>query len=157
MIDPIPIFIIGTTLLSLGFTVFMTRRASQGTLESLEKLNNELVEGIQGLYDQLDPIIKTNSRAMGVVSSMADESKMDKALERRIGKDLLGQNEDIFEMIKMAFPNVAEYVDEHPEAISKLLPRLNTLISDPEARKRLSLDFSSKVGDVSRIWREERG
>ncbi|GAI53416.1 unnamed protein product, partial [marine sediment metagenome] len=27
-----------------------------------------------------------------------DETKMDKALERRIGQDMMGQNEDVLEM-----------------------------------------------------------
>lgn len=156
MIDPLSLYVLGTTLLSLGFTVFYVRRVQKGTKNTLDELNNQLIEGLETISKELQPIIETNSRVMGVVSSMGDETKMDKALERRIGLDLMGENEDILEMVKMAFPNVAEYLEDHPEAISKLLPRLNTLISDPEARKRLKLDFSSKGGDVSRIWLEER-
>ncbi|GAI16362.1 unnamed protein product, partial [marine sediment metagenome] len=40
---------------------------------------------------------------------------MDKALERRIGQDLIGQNEDVIEVVRMAFPRVSEYIDDHPE------------------------------------------
>ncbi|GAI39090.1 unnamed protein product, partial [marine sediment metagenome] len=50
----------------------------------------------------------------------------------------------------------AEYLDDRPEAITKLLPRLNTLITDPETRKRLNLDLSGKSSDLSRIWDNER-
>lgn len=154
MIDPLPIYVLGSLGISLLFTVFLTKKASQTTKIVLDDLGDQLNDGLEALNGQLEPIIQANSRAMGAISGLADDTKMDKALERRIGKDLLGQNEDIYEMIKMAFPNVAEYVDEHPEAISKLLPRLNTLISDPEARGRLKLDFSNKSSDIQRIWSE---
>ncbi|GAI10471.1 unnamed protein product [marine sediment metagenome] len=153
--DSTPILIVLATLLSLGFTVFMSRRAGQTTRIVLDKLGKQLEQGIEDINVQLEPIINANSRAMGAISSLSDETKMDKALERRIGQDMMGQNEDVLEMIRMAFPKVAEYVDEHPEAITKLLPRLNTLINDPEARKRLSLDGFNTKSDVSRIWREQ--
>jgi len=150
--DLLPIAVLGSTLISLGFTVFLIRRSKKETRATLEDLGSQLKQGIQDLNSQLEPIIQANSRAMGAISHLADDTKMDKALERRIGQDLLGQNEDILEIVKMAFPRVAEYIEEHPEAISKILPRLNTLISDPEARKRLNLDLSGKGGDLSRIW-----
>ncbi|GAI43348.1 unnamed protein product, partial [marine sediment metagenome] len=73
----------------------------------------------------------------------------------RIGLDTMDQYGDIIEGIRMAFPRVAEYLDDRPEAITKLLPRLNTLISDPDTRKRLNLDLSGAKDDLSRIWREE--
>ncbi|GAH23229.1 unnamed protein product [marine sediment metagenome] len=152
--DTTPILIVLATLLSLGFTVFMSLRGRRTTRIVLDKLGKQLEQGIKDINVQLEPIINANSRAMGAISSLSDETKMDKALERRIGQDMMGQNEDVLEMIRMAFPKVAEYVDEHPEAITKLLPRLNTLISDPEARKRLSLDGFNTKSDVSRIWRE---
>ncbi|GAH98205.1 unnamed protein product, partial [marine sediment metagenome] len=100
-----------------------------------------------------EPIINANSRAMGAISSLSDDTKQDKAIERRIGQDLIAQNEDVVEVIRMAFPRVSEYIDDHPEAVTKLMPRLNTLLSDPEARKRLKLD-SFKGSDLSRIWKE---
>ncbi|MBA7637892.1 hypothetical protein ES703_45541 [subsurface metagenome] len=157
MIDLIPIGIVLSTVISLVFTVYFVKRASKGTRNTLEDLGRQLKQGILDINEQLKPIIDANSRAMGVVSRLSDSGKMDKALESRIGKDLMGQNEDILEVIKMAFPNVAEYIEDHPEAITKLMPRLNTLISDPEARKRLNLDLSGAKSDLSRIWEDERG
>lgn len=154
--DLLPILVGSSTLISLVFTVLYVRRTQKETRNVLDSLQDQLAQGIQDLNDQLDPIIKANSRAMGAISGLADDTKMEKALERRLGKDLMGEYDDIMEIVRMTFPNVAEYVDDHPEAITKLLPRLNTLISDPEARKRLKLDFSSKGGDLNRIWSEER-
>lgn len=154
--DLLPILIGSSTLISLVFTVFYVSRAQKSTKKILESLQEQLHQGVQDLNDQLDPIIKANSRAMGAISGLADETKMDKALERRIGLDLMSEYSDILDLVKVTFPNVAEYVDDHPEAITKLLPRLNTLISDPEARSRLKLDFSSKSRDLSRIWDEGR-
>jgi len=152
--DLLPIGILLSTLLSLGFTLFYVNKASKETRSTLDALGGQLQDGIKDINLQLEPIINANSRAMGAISSLSDDTKMDKALERRIGQDMMGQNEDVLEVIKMAFPRVSEYIDEHPEALTKLLPRLNTLISDPEARKRLNIDFSSKSSDVQRIWRE---
>ena len=152
--DLLPIGLIVSTLLSLLFTVFLVKRASRGTRSALEGLDSQLKQGLEDINEMLKPIINGNSRAMGAISGLADSTKQDKALERRIGQDLMGQNDDVLEMIRMAFPRVAEYVDEHPEAITKLMPRLNTLISDPEARKRLNLNLTGQSSDLSRIWRE---
>jgi len=133
--------------------LFLWKRLEKTTLSKLNILGSELNSGLETIYQDLDPIIKANSRAMGAISSLSDDTKQDKAIERRIGQDLIAQNEDVVEVIRMAFPRVSEYIDEHPEALTKLMPRLNQLLSDPEARKRLNLgDF--KGSDLSRIWKE---
>lgn len=147
---------VGISLLfSLFFTVFFVKRAQKETRITLESLGTQLTEGIAQINSDLEPVHNAVSRSMGAISSVAHSAKMDKALDRRIGLDTLDQYDDILEGVRMAFPRVAEYVDEHPEAITKLLPRLSTLISDPDTRKRLNLDLSGKDSDVSRIWREE--
>lgn len=149
--DYLPIACLLISLICLFLTVFLSKQVKDNTLSKLNILGSELEEGMKSLTTQLDPIIATNSRAMGAVSSLSDDVKMDKALNRRIGLDLLDQNEDIVEVLKMAFPRVEEYVSEHPEAVTKLMPRLNKLLSDPEARERLNLGNFSK-SDISRIW-----
>jgi len=149
------IFLGLSTILSVGFTIFYVNRASKGTRNTLEALGRQLEQGIEDINIRLKPTIDASSRAMGAIQSLSQDTRVEQALERRIGQDLMGQNEDILEMIKMAFPRVAEYLEERPEAISKLLPRLNTLISDPETRKRLNFDGFSKTSDLSRFWREE--
>lgn len=157
MTDWIPIGSLIISVICLIITVFLWMKVRKDTFGILENLDLKLQNGLKDVGSQLEPILTANSRAMGAISSLSDDTKMDKALERRIGQDLLGQNEDIFEMVKMAFPRVAEYVEDRPEALSKLLPRLNTLISDPEARKRLNLDISgASKSDISRIWQSDR-
>jgi len=151
--DYLPIGSVIISVLCLILTVFLWKRAERKTFQTLKGLGKQLQDGLEDVNSQLEPIITANSRAMGAISSLSDDTKQDKALERRIGQDLIGQNEDVLEMIRMAFPRVSEYIDDHPEAITKLMPRLNQLISDPEARKRLSLGNSSS--DLSRIWRNE--
>lgn len=157
MTDWLPIGSLIISIICLMITVFLWNKVKTETFGILENLDTQLKKGLEDVGSQLEPILTANSRAMGAISSLSDDTKMDKALERRIGQDLLGQNEDIFEMVKMAFPRVAEYVEDRPEALSKLLPRLNTLISDPEARKRLNLDISgASKTDISRIWQSDR-
>lgn len=156
MIDPIPILILLFALGNAGFTLYLVRKSSSTTRDTLNSLNKSLEQGILELNQQLDPVIKANSRAMGVISSLSNDTKMDSALERRIGQDMMDQYGDILELVKATFPRVAEYIEERPEAITKLLPRLNTLISDPEARKRLNFDGLSKSSDLTRIWGEGR-
>jgi len=142
-------------LFSLGFTVFFVRRAQKETRSTLDSLGRQLTEGIEAINTDIKPLTDAVSRSMGAVSSLADSAHMEKALDRRIGLDTMDQYGDIIEGIRMAFPRVAEYIDERPEAITKLLPRLNTLISDPETRKRLNLNLSGQSSDLDRIWREE--
>lgn len=133
---------------------YLSKRNEKSTLLILDELALKLKTGLENINVDLEPVINASSRAMGAVSALSDDTKMEQALERRIGQDLMGQNEDIIEVLKIAFPRVAEYIEERPEAISKLMPRLNTLLNDPEARKRLNLEsFSS---DISRIHREDR-
>ncbi len=151
MIDFLPIGIILSTVISLVFTVYLVNRASKGTKNTLESLGTQLTQGIQDINTQLEPIILTNSRSMGVISRLGDDGKMEKALDRRIGVDIIAQNEDVLEVIKLAFPNVSEYIEEHPEAITKLMPRIQQFLQDPEARKRLNLNTGSNE-DLSRFW-----
>jgi len=151
--DYLPIGSVIISVLCLILTVFLWKRADRKTLRTLKGLGKQLQDGIADINLQLEPITTANSRAMGAISSLSDNTKMDKAIERRIGQDLIGQNEDVLEVVRMAFPRVSEYINDHPEAITKLMPRLNQLLSDPEARKRLSLGNSPS--DLSRIWRNE--
>ena len=149
----LPIISVIFSILSLILMLLLWRKLENKTLLKLEGLASELNSGLEAIYKDLEPITHASSRAMGAISSLSDDTKMDKAIERRLGQDLLTQNEDILEVVKMAFPRVSEYIEEHPEAVTKLMPRLNTLLSDPEARKRLNLgDF--KGSDISRIWKE---
>jgi len=127
------------------------RRLEIKTVQALEIIDLDMKKALETIYADLEPVMHASSRAMGAISSMSDNTKQDKAIERRIGQDLVAQNEDIVELIRMAFPRVSEYIDDHPEAITKLMPRLNTLISDPEARKRLNLG-SFSGSDLKRIW-----
>lgn len=144
--DELAIIGVVISVICLLLTLYLAKRLKEGVYNRLNELKDEF-EVI------LKPIIDTNSRAMGAIGSLNRDTIQDQALERRIGIDLMGQNEDILEIIKMAFPSVSEYLDDHPEAISKLMPRLNTLLQDPEARKRLNLDTGSFRGkDLKRIW-----
>jgi len=129
--DYLPIVDALFSIFCLIFTIFLWRKLEKKTLTKLNLLGSELNSGLELVYKDIEPIIVANSRAMGAISSLSDDTKMDKALNRRIGQDLLAQNEDVLEVIKMAFPRVSEYMEEHPEAITKLMPRLNTLLSDP--------------------------
>ncbi len=146
MINPLAIVGVLISVISLILTLYLAKRLRDTVLNKLFELKTEF-EGI------LKPVMDANSRMAGAVGSLNRDTLQDQALERRIGQDLLGQNEDVLEIIKMAFPSVSEYIEEHPEAITKLMPRLNTLLQDPEARKRLNLDTGSFRGkDLKDIW-----
>ena len=152
--EPLIVIILATVISSL-FTVFYMNRASKQTEITLNSLGSQLTQGIQDINSQLEPIMKTNSQYMGHIQSLGENTRIETTLDRKIGLDTMDQYGDIMEGIKLAFPRVAEYLEDRPEAITKLLPRLNTLISDPETRKRLNLDLSGTKGDLSKIWREE--
>jgi len=148
---------IGTLLVaisSLTLTIFLWKRLEKSTLSKLIGIRHELENGLDSINEDLKPITNASSRAMGAISSLSDDTKQDKAIERRMGQDLIAQNEDVVEVIRMAFPRVSEYIDEHPEAVTKIMPRLNALLSDPEARKRLNLGSFSTTSDLSKIWKE---
>lgn len=144
------IFSIISLILVIIFLILM-RRLEKQTVKTLHIIDLDMKEGLKKVYADLEPVINASSRAMGAISSLSDDTKQDKAIERRLGQDLIGQNEDVLEVIRMAFPRVSEYLDDHPEAVTKLMPRLNTLLSDPEARKRLNLGGTS-LSDIQRIW-----
>ncbi|GAH90561.1 unnamed protein product, partial [marine sediment metagenome] len=137
--DYLPMGSLLLSILCLLLTIFLWKRLEKTTVSKLLGIRRELEIGLDSINEDLKPITNASSRAMGAISGLSDNTKQDKALERRIGQDLIAQNDDVLEVIRMAFPRVSEYIDEHPEAITKLMPRLNTLLSDPEARKRLNL------------------
>lgn len=149
--DYLPIVSVIFSILSLILMLILWKRLEKSTISTLDIINSELLKGLEQVYEDISPVINASSRAMGAISSLSDDTKQDKALERRLGQDLLSQNEDVLEVIRIAFPRVSEYIDEHPEAVTKLMPRLNALISDPEARKRLNLgQFGST--DLKEFW-----
>ena len=139
------------SILSLILMLILWKRLEKSTVSTLEVIDSSMQKGLKQVYEDLEPVMNASSRAMGAISSLSDDTKQDKAIERRIGQDLMSQNEDVLEVIRMAFPRISEYIDEHPEAVTKLMPRLNQLISDPEARKRLNLG-SVSGSDLKRIW-----
>jgi len=147
----LPIVAVIFSILSLILMLILWKRLEKSTVSTLEVIDSNMKSGLELVYKDIEPIIVANSRAMGAVSSLSDDIKQDKAIERRIGQDLIAQNEDVVEVIRMAFPRVSEYIDDHPEAVTKLMPRLNALLSDPEARKRLKLG-SFQGRDLKRIW-----
>jgi len=125
-------------------SLFFTWKSGKTTRLTLDSLGEKLNQGLIEVGTVLDPIIKTNSKAMSYFNSMSQDTRLDSTLDRKIGQDLTNQYGDIMEGIKMMFPNVAEYIEDRPEAITKLLPRLNTLISDPDMRKRLNFNDVGK-------------
>jgi len=131
--------------------LILWKNQQKSTYSKLLRIRLELENGLDAINADLEPMRNAVSRAMGGISSLSNDTKQDKAIERRLGQDLIAQNEDIVEVIRMAFPRVSEYIDDHPEAITKLMPRLNTLLSDPEARKRLNLGSFTDT-DLKRIW-----
>jgi len=121
-----------------SFSLYFTWETGKKTRITLDSLGEQLNQGLTEVGTVLEPILKTNSKAMGYFNSLSQDGRLDSTLDRKIGQDLTNQYGDIMEMVKMAFPNVAEYIEDRPEAITKLLPRLQTLISDPDMRKRLN-------------------
>ena len=135
------------------FALFYVNRVSKGIRISLD----EHKDSIFNINSQLKPIISNNARTMSIIQNMGNDIRIEKTLDRKIGEDMIGQYSDIIEGVRLAFPQVAEYIDERPEAIIKLMPRLQTLITDPELRKRLKFDESdTKKYDLSRIWNQEQ-
>jgi len=149
--DYLPMVSVIFSILSLILMLILWKRLEKSTVSTLEVIDSSMQKGLKQVYEDLEPVMNASSRAMGAISSLSDDTKQDKAIERRIGQDLMSQNEDVLEVIRMAFPRISEYIDEHPEAVTKLMPRLNQLISDPEARKRLNLG-SVSGSDLKRIW-----
>ncbi|GAH07215.1 unnamed protein product, partial [marine sediment metagenome] len=87
--DYLPIGSFLISILGLLLTIFLWRKLENSALSKLEGLASELNLGLKGIYADLEPITNASSRAMGAISSLSDDTKMDKALNRRIGQDLL--------------------------------------------------------------------
>jgi len=123
--------IIGCSALIIGsVSLFFTWKSAKSARLTLDSLGVQLQQGLDEVGEVLSPITKTNSKAMSYFNSMSQDTRLDQTLDRKIGQDMIGQYGDIMEGISMMFPNVAEYIKDRPEAITKLLPRLQTLISE---------------------------
>ncbi|GAI66322.1 unnamed protein product, partial [marine sediment metagenome] len=94
--DPL-IYMVALTILSLGFTLFYVNRASKQTEITLNSLGTQLNEGLNNIDLQLEPIMKTNSKAFSYFQSMGDDTRVENTLDRKIGLDLKDQYGDYYE------------------------------------------------------------
>ena len=111
---------------SMLFSFYIVKQSRESISEefqtTLSALNNDFKE-------QLDPIIKMNNRAMGIVSSKGLEARQVKKAERLLSEGILQQNQLLLQGIEAISPQLAEHLGENPDTLLAILPRLQGIVS----------------------------
>lgn len=148
--------IIGLVLMiAIGFTIFYVNRASKQTRITLDSLKSELTLGIQDINSGLEPLKIAVSRSMGIIGEKGHNTQKLKRAEKYIAQDLIdSQDPLILAALDALSPNgkARGYLEENPDLILQLLPRLQAL----SKIEGFTLNLSDKKSDLSRIWGHEQ-
>lgn len=129
------------TVCSVLFSVFcaiyyiprMVNKREEAIVEMLEAFINETKE-------QIDPIVKTNSRAMGMIADKSVTVRQEKSAMKALGQDLIDNNEMIISAVEMVSPLFAEKLRGNPQMVVSLLPQIKQILgnTDPDFLKNLT-------------------
>jgi len=122
---PIIIASIASALISVAFTFYWVKKSGEGIASSI---NGFLEARDEALEAQLKPILNTNSRVMGIIADKGNTQKQEKIALKTLGNDLLGQNEVVIEALRGIAPGFSDYLEEHPDLVIKLMPRIDALL-----------------------------
>lgn len=149
MISPIPFILtaIISACVSVIFTFFWVKKSAAAMGSTLF----EFLEGRdQDLKAQLDPILTTNSKVMGIIASKGVTQKQEKVALKHLGEDLLNKNELVLEALKGVAPGFSDYLQEHPDLVIQLAPRIDQLLAQQGGLEGILSKFGSPSPSANR-------
>lgn len=124
-------------VVSLGTALFylpkLVNRREEAIVEMLEKF-------IEQTRAELDPILKTNSKVMGIVGSKSIDVRQQKSALNALGQDMIDNNELLISAVEMISPLFADKLRSNPQLIISLLPQIKQILgnTDPDFLKKLT-------------------
>ena len=96
--------------------------------EEGETLLNDFTEVLDST---MKPVNDAISKSYSQLGTMGATAKQKKALDSRIGEDMINMQDPIIQGALDMFPNVKEYVMKNPNLLIELLPRIQQLQAIP--------------------------
>lgn len=121
----------------LGISVVVTLIGVVATwfilIRRVEKLRIFVSDGLETFQEevgaQLKPVLDLNSKAMSIIGTQGAEVRKVKAAERMIATGIMDDNKLVMDGVRQIFPKLGDYLDENPEVVMDLLPRLKQMYS----------------------------
>ena len=106
---------------SILFTFWYVKTLKEDMSNDLETYSKDMMASIK---KELDPVILTNKRAMGIISAKSVDARQLKKAESLLSEDILSQNQLLLQGIETISPQLSEYLTSNPEQIVSLMPKL---------------------------------
>lgn len=105
----------------------------------VKKLQDFVSTGLTTFQDevgaQLKPVLDLNSKAMSIIGTQGAEVKKVKAAEKMIATGLMDDNKLVMDGVRQIFPKLGDYLDENPEVVMDLLPRLKQMYTQVQGNE----------------------
>ncbi len=109
-------------LFSFGIVWFERKKADEMLEVIIRSSGQALIDTIQeSIQSQLDPILETNSRAMGIIGSIGAQTKKVQMVERQVQQAIQDDLPISPDMIRSFSPSLADTLEEYPELLPKAL------------------------------------
>ena len=112
------------SILGLGISVYQWFKLP----EIIDGYAQRVAEGLRAHVDEeFKPMKNAVSRSMTQKSVAGVDARQVKAMNRRLGEDVINLQSPEVKVLLEMFPNAAAYVKENPDLIMELLPRIQAL------------------------------
>ena len=123
-------YVLGISVIPAFFSVLSAYLLVNKSRESiLEEFQTTLTALNSQFKEELEPIITTNKRAMGIISAKSVDARQLKKAESLLSEGILSQNQLLLSGIEAISPQLAEHLTENPDTLLGLLPRLEAILS----------------------------
>ena len=118
-----------STLVSLAIASFYIKKAEKQTVDLLKSGIQAAIDTVNtSLTDQLDPILKTNSQAMGIIGSIGAQTKKAQAVEREVFSAIKEDLPITPDMIRQFSPKLGDMLEENPQMIGTAIQAYNKIM-----------------------------
>lgn len=141
----------GLSICASGFLFYQWLKLPLIIDDTVERVSIALREHVD---QELEPAKVAVSRAMTTKSKAGIDAIQRKALNKRIGQDMIDLQSPEVKLLLEMFPRASEYVEKNPDLIMELLPRIQALKGQEGFKLTDLFNPSSSLGGSPSITRK---
>ena len=127
MLVTIPMVVAILALLFSAYSIYRVGLIEVGLVSEVEQVGLGLRDHVDA---ELEPLIKKVNKAFGLRGEQGAAAKKLKTAEKYLVQDVLdAENPMVMAALEAVSPRTKEYLEENPELVMQLLPRLKALQS----------------------------
>lgn len=127
MLVTIPMIVAVLALLFSAYSIYRVGLVEQGLVSEVEQVGLGLRDHVDA---ELEPLIKKVNKAFGLRGEQGAAAKKLKTAEKYLVQDVLdAENPMVMAALEAVSPRTKEYLEENPELVMQLIPRLKALQS----------------------------